>query len=58
MGNSNAGHFVWVELGERVRMRTEGEEKKVFQRLLDGRVYIVGIASFSHAYQGADGKEF
>lgn len=42
---SNAGHFIWVDLGSRLGMG-DGEEgvkreKKVFQELLDGGVYIV-----------------
>lgn len=36
-----AGHFVWVNLGERMGWKTEQEEKKGFQVLLDGGVYVV-----------------
>lgn len=37
----NAGHFVWVNLGKRMGWTTAEEEKKGFQKLLDGGVYIV-----------------
>ena len=40
-GADNSGHFVWVDLGGRLGFREAAEEKRVFQRLLDGGVYIV-----------------
>lgn len=47
VANSNAGHFIWVNLGGKLGFE-EGEagvkeEKKVFQELLDGGVYIVSF---------------
>ena len=40
---SNAGNFVWVRLGAIPHVGIKGarDEKRVFQRLLDGGVYIV-----------------
>jgi hypothetical protein len=38
---SNAGNFVWVNLGEVAGIKSAKQEKRVFQRLLDGGVYIV-----------------
>lgn len=35
------GHFVWVDIGSHLGFRDVVTEKKVFQRLLDGGVYIV-----------------
>lgn len=40
VANSNAGHFCWVQLGERMGWTTLAEEKKGFQQLLDGGVYL------------------
>jgi 1-aminocyclopropane-1-carboxylate synthase len=44
---SNAGHFIWANLGARLGFPRgdEGvkEEKRVFQQLLDGGVYIVSM---------------
>ena len=37
----NAGHFVWVHLGPRVGIETKEQELEVFQKLLDGGLYIV-----------------
>lgn len=35
------GHFVWVDMGGALGFRDLATEKKVFQKLLDGGVYIV-----------------
>lgn len=48
VADSNAGHFVWVNLGQRVGWTTAAEEKKGFQTLLDGGVYIVGSHCRTH----------
>lgn len=45
MSYSNAGNFVWVKLGERVGITSGRDEKRVFQRLLDGGVYIVSAGA-------------
>lgn len=42
MRNCNAGHFVWVNLGPRIGIKTKDEETRVFQKLLDGGLYVVG----------------
>jgi 1-aminocyclopropane-1-carboxylate synthase len=39
----NAGHFIWVDLASRLEIKTETEEKRIFQRLLDQGVYIVSL---------------
>jgi hypothetical protein len=39
--DSFSGNFVWVDLGGRLGFRDAITEKKVFQLLLDGGVYIV-----------------
>lgn len=36
------GHYVWVDIGGKLGFRDVPTEKKVFQKLLDGGVYIVG----------------
>jgi 1-aminocyclopropane-1-carboxylate synthase len=41
VGADDSGHFVWVNLGVRLGFRDAAEEKRVFQLLLDGGVYIV-----------------
>jgi hypothetical protein len=35
------GHFVWVDMGGALGFRDLATEKRVFQKLLDGGVYIV-----------------
>lgn len=37
----NAGHFVWVNLGPRIGIKTKEEETWIFQKLLDGGLYVV-----------------
>jgi len=36
-----SGHFVWVDIGGALGFRDLATEKRVFQKLLDGGVYIV-----------------
>jgi hypothetical protein len=36
-----SGHFIWVNLGAKLGFSDAMTEKKVFQRLLDGGVYVV-----------------
>jgi hypothetical protein len=38
---SQSGHFVWVNLGGKLGFTEPAKEKRVFQDLLDGGVYIV-----------------
>jgi DNA-binding transcriptional MocR family regulator len=40
VADSNAGHFCWVQLGERMGWTTLADEKQGFQQLLDGGVYL------------------
>jgi hypothetical protein len=37
-----SGHFVWVDIGGALGFRDIATEKRIFQKLLDGGVYIVG----------------
>lgn len=37
----NAGHFVWVNLGARLGIQSKEEELGIFQKLLNGGLYIV-----------------
>jgi hypothetical protein len=39
--DSNAGHFVWVDIGSRKGWSTLAEEQEAFQKCLDGGVYVV-----------------
>ena len=41
MISSSSGNFVWVDLGGRLGFQDVITEKRVFQELLDGGVYIV-----------------
>jgi hypothetical protein len=36
-----SGHFVWVDIGGALGFRDLATEKRIFQNLLDGGVYIV-----------------
>lgn len=40
VARSNAGHFCWIQLGERLGWTTLAEEKAGFQQLLNGGVYL------------------
>ncbi|KAI9635941.1 pyridoxal phosphate-dependent transferase [Dioszegia hungarica] len=56
VANSNAGHFIWVNLGGKLGFE-EGEagvkeEKKVFQELLDGGVYIAPGTAYHYDKPG------
>lgn len=37
----SSGHFIWVNLGGKLGFSDIPSEKQVFQKLLDGGVYIV-----------------
>jgi 1-aminocyclopropane-1-carboxylate synthase len=37
----HAGHFVWIDMGTRLSILDTAEEMAIFQRSLDGGVYIV-----------------
>ena len=41
---SNAGHFLWVDLGSRLGWTTVDEEEDGFCRLFDAGLYIVSVA--------------
>jgi hypothetical protein len=41
---SNAGHFLWVDLGSRLGWTTAEEEEDGFCRLFDAGLYIVSVA--------------
>ena len=47
------GNFVWVDLGGKLGFRDAATEKRVFQKLLDGGVYIV-CPLFSLTWWGED----
>lgn len=40
VADSCAGHFAWVQLGDRLGWSTVAQEKAGFQRMLDGGVYL------------------
>jgi len=40
-----SGHYVWINLGAKLGIHDVQEEKRVFQKLLDGGVYIVSLVS-------------
>ncbi|CAK9786745.1 PLP-dependent transferase [Cutaneotrichosporon oleaginosum] len=49
---SNAGNFVWVDIGGRLGFRDAMEEKRVFQRLLDGGVYVAPGTAYHNSEAG------
>ncbi|ORY25180.1 pyridoxal phosphate-dependent transferase [Naematelia encephala] len=49
---SNAGNFIWVDLGGKLGFRDVATEKKVFQKLLDGGVYIAPGTAYHHNVAG------
>lgn len=58
---SNAGHFIWLDLGSRLGIKSFSEELEVYQRLLDGRVYVASpgrTATATSVVAPADGKAF
>ncbi|WWC85745.1 uncharacterized protein L201_000611 [Kwoniella dendrophila CBS 6074] len=52
VANSNAGNFVWVNLGKRLGFSDAITEKRVFQKLLDGGVYIAPGSAYHHHVAG------
>ncbi|KAH8085861.1 pyridoxal phosphate-dependent transferase [Filobasidium floriforme] len=48
----NAGHFVWVNLGPRIGIKTRDEETRVFQKLLDGGLYVAPGSAYHHKTPG------
>ncbi|KAK1926199.1 pyridoxal phosphate-dependent transferase [Papiliotrema laurentii] len=52
VAHSNAGHFAWVNLGGRLGFTDAITEKKVFQTLLDGGVYIAPGTAYHHTVPG------
>ncbi|KAK8845419.1 hypothetical protein IAR55_006132 [Kwoniella newhampshirensis] len=52
VANSNAGNFIWVNLGEALGFSDASTEKKVFQRLLDGGVYIAPGTAYHYHIPG------
>lgn len=45
--NLNSGNFIWVNLGKRLGFSDAETEKTVFQKLLDGGVYIVSLLNLA-----------
>ncbi|EIW73272.1 hypothetical protein TREMEDRAFT_24846 [Tremella mesenterica DSM 1558] len=52
VADSNAGHFVWVDLGGKLKFRDTPREKRVFQSLLDGGVYIAPGTAYHNKTPG------
>lgn len=52
VAHSNAGNFVWVDLGARLGFRDPKEEKRIFQRLLDGGVYVAPGTAYHNPEAG------
>ncbi|RSH90670.1 hypothetical protein EHS25_001275 [Saitozyma podzolica] len=52
VAHSNAGNFIWVHLGGKLGFRDAISEKKVFQRLLDGGVYIAPGTAYHNPSAG------
>lgn len=46
------GNFVWVNLGARLGFNSAAEEKAVFQKLLDGGVYIAPGTAYHNPTAG------
>lgn len=46
------GNFVWVDLGSRLGFREAAEEKHVFQKLLDGGVYVAPGTAYHNPTAG------
>lgn len=47
-----SGNFIWVNLGGRLGFATAAEEKIVFQKLLDGGVYIAPGSAYHNPTAG------
>ncbi|WWC97127.1 hypothetical protein V866_004005 [Kwoniella sp. B9012] len=52
VANSNAGNFIWVNLGKSLGFDDAQMEKKVFQKLLDGGVYIAPGSAYHYHIAG------
>ncbi|WRT63638.1 uncharacterized protein IL334_000561 [Kwoniella shivajii] len=52
VANSNAGNFIWVNLGKTLGFDDALTEKKVFQKLLDGGVYIAPGSAYHYHIAG------
>ncbi|OCF34966.1 hypothetical protein I316_03513 [Kwoniella heveanensis BCC8398] len=52
VAKSNAGNFIWVNLGAAVGFDDAITEKKVFQKLLDGGVYIAPGSAYHYHIAG------
>ncbi|BEJ15246.1 hypothetical protein CspHIS471_0410130 [Cutaneotrichosporon sp. HIS471] len=52
VAHSNAGNFVWVDIGARLGFRDAKEEKRIFQRLLDGGVYVAPGTAYHNPEAG------
>lgn len=52
VAHSNAGNFVWVDIGKRLGCRDAKEEKRIFQRLLDGGVYVAPGTAYHNPEAG------
>ncbi|ORX33610.1 pyridoxal phosphate-dependent transferase, partial [Kockovaella imperatae] len=52
VANSNAGNFVWVNLGGALGFDDAVTEKRVFQKLLDGGVYIAPGTAYHNSKAG------
>ncbi|WWC58053.1 uncharacterized protein I303_100588 [Kwoniella dejecticola CBS 10117] len=52
VANSNAGNFIWVNLGAKLGFTDASSEKKVFQKLLDGGVYIAPGSAYHYHIAG------
>ncbi|WVR03444.1 hypothetical protein IAU60_000435 [Kwoniella sp. DSM 27419] len=52
VANSNAGNFIWVNLGQALGFTDDLTEKEVFQRLLDGGVYIAPGTAYHYHVAG------
>ena len=48
----HAGHFVWIDMGTRLSILDTAEEMAVFQRSLDGGVYIVSKSLMCRDHPG------
>lgn len=49
---SNAGNFAWVNLGPILGIETADEEKRIFQKLLDGGVYVAPGSGYHNPVPG------
>ncbi|GFZ50714.1 hypothetical protein JCM24511_08472 [Saitozyma sp. JCM 24511] len=52
VAHSNAGNFIWVHLGGKLGFSDAISEKKVFQKLLDGGVYIAPGTAYHNPSAG------